>query len=96
MSCLKISDLSPTGLELFQDAENFLNELSDREIENITGGFFSFFTDEFLPIPSDLVLKTVVKTQVFSVVTKSVQVKTKGIKTFGISHTHKTIVTIKR
>ncbi|MBE9192000.1 bacteriocin [Gloeocapsopsis crepidinum LEGE 06123] len=91
MSCLKISDLSVTGLELFQDAESFLNELSDREMENITGGWFSFLTDNFMPTTSNLVVETVVKTRVVSVVTKSVWVKTKGVKTYGISHTYKTI-----
>ncbi|WNN90926.1 hypothetical protein [Gloeocapsopsis dulcis] len=95
MSCLKISDLSVTGLELFQDAENFLNELSDREIENITGGWFSFITDDFMPTTSNLVLETVVKTRVVSAITKSVRVKTKGVKNYGISHTHKTIISIR-
>lgn len=96
MSCLKISDLSVTGLELFQDAESFLNELSDREMENITGGWFSFLTDNFMPTTSNLVVETVVKTRVVSVVTKSVWVKTKGVKNYGISYTHKTIISVRR
>jgi len=96
MSCLNISDLSVTGLELFQDAESFLNELSDREMENITGGWFSFLTDNFMPTTSNLVVETVVKTRVVSVVTKSIWVKTKGVKNYGISHTHKTIISVRR
>jgi bacteriocin-like protein len=96
MSCLNISDLSVTGLELFQDAESFLNELSDHEMENITGGWFSCLTDNFMPTTSNLVVETVVKTRVVSVVTKSVWVKTKGVKNYGISHTHKTIISVRR
>ncbi|PIG94025.1 hypothetical protein [Gloeocapsopsis sp. IPPAS B-1203] len=96
MSCLNISDLSVTGLELFQDAESFMNELSDREIENITGGWFSFLTDDFMPTTSNLVVETVVKTRVVSVVTRSVWVKTKGVKNYGVSHTHKTIISVRR
>jgi hypothetical protein len=38
MTKIKLSELSPAGSELFQDAENFLPELSDREIENVIGG----------------------------------------------------------
>lgn len=38
MAKIKLSELSPAGFELFQDVENFLPELSDREIENVIGG----------------------------------------------------------
>lgn len=38
MANIKLSELSPVGSELFQDAENFLNELSDRELSNVFGG----------------------------------------------------------
>jgi hypothetical protein len=38
MAKIKLSELSPAGSELFQDVENFLPELSDREIENVIGG----------------------------------------------------------
>lgn len=38
MAEIKLSELSPAGSELLQDSENFLNELSDREIENVIGG----------------------------------------------------------
>ncbi len=38
MAKIKISELRPAGSELLQDAESFLNELSDRELENVVGG----------------------------------------------------------
>lgn len=38
MGKLKISELSPAGSELFQDSENFLEELSDRELNLVIGG----------------------------------------------------------
>jgi hypothetical protein len=38
MAEIKLSELSPAGSELLQDSENFLNELNDREIENVVGG----------------------------------------------------------
>jgi hypothetical protein len=37
MSVIQISELQPTGLELFQDSESFLNELTVQEIQ-ILGG----------------------------------------------------------
>ncbi len=37
MAIIKISELRPTGSELFQDSESYLNELSDREM-SIFGG----------------------------------------------------------
>lgn len=38
MSKIKINNLNPVGLELFLDAETFLNELSVQDIEKIKGG----------------------------------------------------------
>lgn len=38
MANIKLFELSPAGSELFQDAENFLSELSDRELSNVVGG----------------------------------------------------------
>ncbi|NMG08704.1 hypothetical protein [Brasilonema sp. UFV-L1] len=37
MAIIKIDELRPTGAELFQDSESFLNELSDSEM-SIFGG----------------------------------------------------------
>jgi hypothetical protein len=38
MAKIKISELNPAGAELFQDSENFLEELSDRELGFVGGG----------------------------------------------------------
>ena len=38
MAQLKITELNPAGSELFQDSENFLEELSDRELNLMAGG----------------------------------------------------------
>ncbi|MEQ9482500.1 hypothetical protein [Coleofasciculus sp. F4-SAH-05] len=38
MASIAISDLRPTGTALFQDAESFLNELNENEVENVLGG----------------------------------------------------------
>jgi soluble P-type ATPase len=38
MAKLTISELNPAGAELFQDSENFLEELSDRELGVVVGG----------------------------------------------------------
>jgi hypothetical protein len=35
---LKISDLSPVGADLFEDAESYLTELTEQEMEIIVGG----------------------------------------------------------
>ena len=41
MSTINISDLYPTGSELFSDSENYMNELVDNELEIIYGGIES-------------------------------------------------------
>ena len=38
MSIVHIRDLFPAGLDLLQDQENFLNELSETELMAISGG----------------------------------------------------------
>ena len=38
MAKIKLSELRPAGSELLQDSESFLNELNDRELENVVGG----------------------------------------------------------
>lgn len=38
MSEIKITELNPTGIELFQDSESFLQELSEDEIGIVKGG----------------------------------------------------------
>ncbi|MBD2532707.1 hypothetical protein H6G97_25240 [Nostoc flagelliforme FACHB-838] len=38
MANIAISDLRPTGANLFQDSESFLNELTEQEIADVLGG----------------------------------------------------------
>ncbi|MGK7938010.1 MAG: bacteriocin [Xenococcaceae cyanobacterium] len=38
MAEIKLSELRPAGSELLEDSESFLNELNDRELENVVGG----------------------------------------------------------
>ncbi|AFZ35760.1 hypothetical protein Sta7437_2212 [Stanieria cyanosphaera PCC 7437] len=37
MANIKLSELNPVGSELFQDSENFLNELNDQEMDAVMG-----------------------------------------------------------
>jgi len=37
MASIKISDLRPSGLDLFGDSESYLDDLSDNDLANITG-----------------------------------------------------------
>ena len=47
MASIKIAELRPAGSELFQDAESFLNELSEKELSVQGGGlFFSVVEDD--------------------------------------------------
>lgn len=38
MANIKIFELHPTGYDLFQDAETFLNELTTKELNFVVGG----------------------------------------------------------
>ena len=38
MAEIKLSELRPAGSELLEDSESFLNELNDRDLENVAGG----------------------------------------------------------
>jgi hypothetical protein len=42
MSTINISDLRPTGTELFSDSEGYMNDLGDNEFDSIYGGLFPF------------------------------------------------------
>lgn len=52
MSKIKISDIKPTGAELFNDSESFMNELNDSEIEQAMGGLIAS------PYPIDSIQKS--------------------------------------
>ncbi|MDJ0532280.1 MAG: hypothetical protein QNJ70_07235 [Xenococcaceae cyanobacterium MO_207.B15] len=41
MAEIKLSELRPAGSELLEDSESFLNELNDRDLENVAGGLFA-------------------------------------------------------
>jgi hypothetical protein len=43
MANINISDLTPTGSHFFLNSENYLNELSDSELNSTYGGIFSPF-----------------------------------------------------
>ncbi len=46
MNNIELSELDPVGSELFQDSENFLQELTEDEMEGIGGGgIFDFDFD---------------------------------------------------
>lgn len=38
MAEIKLSELRPAGSELLEDSESFLNEMNDRDLENVVGG----------------------------------------------------------
>ena len=38
MALIKINNLQPAGTDLFNDSENYLNELSNQELELVNGG----------------------------------------------------------
>jgi hypothetical protein len=37
MAKIELYDLNPFGSELFQDAENYLNELNEQEVDRVSG-----------------------------------------------------------
>ncbi|WP_414572350.1 hypothetical protein [Nostoc sp. CCY 9925] len=39
MATINISDLRPTGSDLFSDSEGYMNELNDNEVDAIYGGY---------------------------------------------------------
>jgi hypothetical protein len=41
MATINISDLRPTGSDLFFDSESYMSELADSELDIINGGFTS-------------------------------------------------------
>ncbi len=38
MAKIKVKDIKPTGADLFNDSESFMNELSNDELEQAMGG----------------------------------------------------------
>lgn len=86
MATIKISELHPAGSELFQDSESFLNELTEQEIGGVQGGLFGFDAIKTVLLTlRSLSIETGIKTKVVSI-------KTKTVKTYGISYTLKTVI----
>jgi len=54
MARIKISKLHLAGKELFEDAESFLNELTDEATEVMGGDDYSFFPSSDVDIPTVL------------------------------------------
>lgn len=44
MASIKISDLRPSGFNLFVDSESFLDELSESDLATINGGATPYIT----------------------------------------------------
>lgn len=40
MASIKISELNPTGADLFADSESFMTELSDNDFSEVVGGYY--------------------------------------------------------
>lgn len=38
MACITISNLQPLGSELFSDSENYMRDLTEREVDSLYGG----------------------------------------------------------
>jgi lactobin A/cerein 7B family class IIb bacteriocin len=41
MATINISDLHPTGSELFSDSESYMSELGDNELASVNGGILT-------------------------------------------------------
>ncbi len=63
MAKIKVRDIKPTGTDLFEDSESFLNEVSSDEIEQTFGGMLAVEDARIIPI------KTVVKTTFYTTYT---------------------------
>ncbi len=47
MANITLSNLLPTGYELFNDSTSFLNELGNQEIQTVVGGGHSCHSDHY-------------------------------------------------
>jgi hypothetical protein len=80
---IKVSVLHLAGLELFQDSENFLNQLTDEEIAGVVGGLLYldiFYSLSDIPLPANTDINTQVRT-----------VYSETLRTIGVSYTAKTV-----
>lgn len=82
MPTIKVSDLHLAGLELLQDSESYLNELTDQELEGVAGGFLGLDA-------LNLTLGLLEETKINSKNVKTVYSET--VRTVGISYTVKSV-----
>lgn len=82
MPTIKVSDLHLAGLELLQDSESYLNELTDQELEGVAGGFLGLDA-------LDLTLGLLEETKINYKNVKTVYSET--VRTVGISYTVKSV-----
>lgn len=76
MANIKISELRPAGVELFQDNESFLDELNERETLTVLGGKKNN-DDVNVSVISQQTVSVGISIQTFSVVTEVKKIKIK-------------------
>lgn len=76
MASIKISELHPAGVELFQDPESFLDELNERETSIVFGGKKDD-GDVAVSVISQETASIGISIQTFSVVTEVKKLKIK-------------------
>ena len=76
MANIKISELRPAGVELFQDNESFLDELNERETLTLLGGKKNN-DDVNVSVISQQTVSVGISIQTFSVVTEVKKIKIK-------------------
>jgi hypothetical protein len=59
MANIDLNELNPTGSELFQDSESYLNEINEKEVDGVIGGTGSFFPP-FFPRSVDVDIQSIV------------------------------------
>jgi hypothetical protein len=59
MTTIKISDLHPTGSDLFHDSESYLNELTDDQLDLTHGGSSGFCSFVFTAVSRYVVSQVV-------------------------------------
>ncbi|MBW4641948.1 MAG: hypothetical protein KME23_02830 [Goleter apudmare HA4340-LM2] len=62
MAKIKVSDIKPTGADLFDDSESFLSEVSNDELENAIGGLVAADARSIITAPISIVKTTIYTT----------------------------------
>jgi hypothetical protein len=58
MANIDLNELNPTGSELFQDSESYLNEINEKEVDGVIGG--TRFFPPFFPFSKDIDIQSIV------------------------------------